>query len=560
MPVHATSEAIHAELRKVLGSSVFSLSDRLRRFLEYVVTKSLAAEEHQLKEYTIGQDVFDRGVDFDPRIDPIVRVEAGRLRQKLQRYYESEGKDSPIRIQLPKGAYVPVIGSQAAPQTPAANTVPTLAVLTFADLSPNRDQAYLCEGMTEELIRALTKASGLRVFAARSAQSANFVLEGGLRRDGDRMRITTLLKSALTGQFVWGENYDSEFADVFSIQEDISRAIVAALQVQLRQDSDAAAPRATANTVAYRLYLKARYFWNLRTPEGLLEAVRLFNKAIENDPDFALAYAGLADSYTLLGNYSVMPPKEVRKSAAQSAESALRLAPGLAEAHTSMAHVLATCEWNWEEAEREYELAIELNPRLPTSHHWYAITCLMPQRRLAEAQLEILEAASLDPVSISISRDVAVINWAMRDYTAAAEQARRALELAPDFYEAYWILGLSCEQMKEPEQAIAAFRRGTACRPAARLSGALGHTLALAGLREEAQQTLVELTELSQERYVSPFDMAVVQLGLGEVNRAFDLLECAFQDRCYEILWLPVDPRWDALRTHARYETLSVRP
>lgn len=557
----ASSEAVQAELKRILESPVFSLSGRLRCFLEYVVRKSLGGEANELKEYTIGIEVFDRGPEFDSRIDPIVRVEAGRLRQKLKRYYESVGQGSPVRIHLLKGAYVPTFENHVTPIPAAVEAVPTLAVLTFADLSVNSDQTYLCEGMTEELIRALTKTPGLHVFAARSTTLADYVLEGGLRRDGTHMRITAMLKDGLTGQFVWAENYDSEFAGVFAIQEDISNSIAAAMRLRLTPMRDASIVRpATTNSTAYRLYLKARHFWNLRTPEGLLESVQLFNKAIENDPRFGLAYSGLADAYSLLGNYSVQPPVEARKSAIQSAGNALLFAPGLAEAHVSMAHVLATCEWNWEEAEREYELAIELNPRLSTSHHWYAITCLMPQRRLAEAQLEIRQAALLDPLSISISRDVAVIHWALREHSAAAAQAQRTLELAPDFHEAHWILGLACEQMRDFDAAIAAFDRGRAVRPTARLIGAIGHAFGVSGHETDARRCVVELTELSQERYVSPFDMAIASLGLGETERAFDCLERAFQDRCYEVLWLPVDPRWDGVRMHPRYKSLAVRP
>ena len=560
LPKATTAEDAQAELRRILESSVFSLAGRLRRFLEYVVTKNLCGETNELKEYTIGLEVFDRGLDFDPRLDPIVRVEAGRLRQKLKRYYESAGLESTLRISLPKGAYVPTIEHQAAPASPKAAAAPMLAVLNFADLSLNRDQAYLCEGMTEELIRALTKAPGLHVFAARSTTPANFVLEGGVRRDGTQMRITAKLKDALTGQFVWAENYDSEFAGVFAIQEDISAAIVAALRVQLQPERGSETTgRATDNTTAYRLYLKARYFWNLRTPEGLLEAVRLFSKAIEHDPSFGLAHSGLADTYSLLGNYSVLAPVEARASAIESTRKALLLAPNLAETHASMAHVFATGEWNWEEAEREYELAIELNPRHSTAHHWYAITCLMPQRRLAEAQLEIRQAELLDPVSIGISRDVAVIHWAMRDYAAAAAQARRTLELAPDFHEAYWILGLACAQLKQYDEAIAAFGRGRALRPTSRLIGALGHCFGISGHQSDAQRCEVELIELSQERYISPFDLALVALGLGETERGFDQIERAFQDRSYEVLWLPLDPRWDGVRTHPRYRSLAIR-
>ena len=558
MPIDAvTDEAVRDQLQRILASPVFSQAGRLRRFLEYVVERTLQGETRELKEYTIGLAVFDRSHRFDPRLDPIVRVEAGRLRQKLNRYYESEGMRQPIRIQLPKGAYVPLIEQDSGVSTPPPRPQPTLAVFPFADLSLDRDQAYLCEGITEELIRALTMAPGLRVFAGNSKGCAAFVLEGGVRRDMDRLRITAKLKDVKSGQYLWAENYDHRLADVFAIQEDISRAIAAALKIKLMQDpSQPLAPKTTESTVAYRLYLKARYFWNLRTAEGLLEAVRLFQKAIENDPKYGLAYAGLADSYSLLGNYGVVAPYDVRKKAILAAENAVQLAPNLAEARTSRGHVLATCGWNWEEAEREYETAIELNPRQATSHHWYAITCLMPQRRLDEAELEIRQAAALDPVSVSIARDVAVVAWARRDYVCAREQAHRVLELDPNFHEGYWILGLACEQLQEFDAAFSAFERGRALRSTARLMGALGHSMALAGRAEDAQRLLAELNELSQERYVSPFDSALIWLGLGQADRAFEWLSQALQDHCYELLWLPVDPRWDSLRTDSRYEAI----
>lgn len=558
MPTEVITEpAVWKQLQTILASPVFSQAGRLRRFLEFVVERTLRGETQELKEYTIGLAVFDRPDRFDPRLDPIVRVEAGRLRQKLNRYYESEGLDEPIRIQLPKGAYIPVIERREDLPNLPKRSEPTLAILPFADLSSARDQTYLCEGMTEELIRALTMAPGLRVFAGKSKGSASYVLEGGVRRDMDRLRITAKLKDVKSGEYLWAENYDHRLADVFAIQEDISRAIASALKVQLTHDpAQPLAPKTTENTVAYRLYLKARYFWNLRTPEGLLEAARLFQKAVENDPKYGLAYAGLADSYSLLGNYGVVAPYEMRKKATLAAENAVQLAPGLAEARTSRGHVLATCDWNWAEAEHEYETAIELNPRQATSHHWYAITCLMPQRRLAEAELEILQAAALDPVSVSIARDVAVVAWARRDYGCAKERAQRALELDPYFHEGYWVLGLAHERLSRFDEAQAAFERGRACRPTARLMGALGHCQAVAGRTKEAHRTLAELNELSQERYVSPFDKAVISLGLGNDDDAFEWLRQALQDHCYELLWLPVDPRWDSLRTDSRYEAI----
>lgn len=416
---------IRAELERVLNSPVFCQSARLRRFLSYVVECAINGQSGDIKEYTVALEVFDRTADFDPRLDPIVRVEGGRLRQKLARYYESLGAGNPIRIELPKGSYAPVFTSRP--------------------------------------------------------------------------------------------------------------------------------PRATQAS-PYRLYLKGRHFWQLRTEDGIRQAIRLYEQALTLDAGYALAWAGLADACSLLGNYGAVPRSEVHQQAMEAANRAVSLAPDLAEAHTSLAHVLATYRQDWEESEREFELAIDLNPYFATAHHWYAITCLMPQRRLEEAAVEIAEARKLDPSSVSVQRDAGIVQWCRRDAPGALELARQTIQLDPAFHEAYWLLGLAQEQAGDYAAASESFEAGANILATPRLLGALGHSLARAGNRRRARSILSELGSASG--YVSPFNLALIHTGLKDTEHAFSQLRRGLAQRCYEMVWIRVDPRLDPLRTEPPFTGL----
>ena len=252
----------------------------------------------------------------------------------------------------------------------------------------------------------------------------------------------------------------------------------------------------------------------------------------------------------------MLPTHTVRSRAKDAAVRAVELDPTLAEAHTSLGHVAATYDWDWEMAEREFELAIQLKEDYATAHHWYAITCLMPLRRLDEALLEIQRAQALDPVSPSIARDTGVVWYCRRDYDRAAAQALRTIELDPGFYEAYWILGLAAEQRQRYPEACDAFAKGAALARAPRMIGALGHACALMGRTGEAREAIAELAALAERRYVAPFDTALIYMGLGERDRAFEWLDRALAERCYEMVWLKVDPRCDALRADPHFFSL----
>ncbi len=579
-----SGETIRAHLQRVVESDIFRNADRLKRFLRHIVEQSLDGRADTLKEYALGTDVFDRKASFDPRIDPIVGVEAGRLRNRLKQYYEAAGMWDGMRIDLPRGSYVPIYAEAdtapaAQPPVPAAVEAPAthILVLPFADHSPNKDQAYFCDGMTEELINALTRVSALRVVAQSSAfrlrddvpdvrelgeqLRVGTIVQGSVRKAGQRVRITVQLIAVETRCYLWSETYDRRLKDVFAIQVEISRDVVQALRVRLHQEQrDLLGKRYTDNLNAYTLYLRGRQQWNLRSEAGLRTAIEFFQQAIAADPSYALAYAGLADSYSLLGNYGLALPTVVRASARETAGKAVEIDGTLAEAHTSLGHVRATYDWDWDAAEREYELAISLNPGYATAHHWYALTVLSPVGRLDECLVEIRRALELGPISPSINRDLAIILTHRREYDKAVEQCRRTLSLDPNFCTAYWAMGLAYEAAGMLPEALAAFQTGADISGGVpRLKGALGRCHALSGATSKALEILAALQSLADERYVSPFEIALIYMGLGDVDKAFEALEKVYAVRSYELVPLKVDPRFDCLRTDRRFSSLLQR-
>jgi serine/threonine-protein kinase len=297
---------------------------------------------------------------------------------------------------------------------------------------------------------------------------------------------------------------------------------------------------------------------NQRTEEGLNKAVDFFEKALIEDAQYALAHSGLADAYGLLAHYGVRGPAEVWTKAAASAASAVMLDEHSAEAHTSLAHVRSTQDWDWPGAEQEFQRAIAANPRYATAHHWYAMSCLAPLGRLDEARDEMMIAQSLDPVSSIVARDLAVIHFYRRDFETALEQCDHTIELNAHFAPAYWILGVIQEQRQDFDESAAAFQRAVHLSPETpRMHGALGRTFALSGKRKQALEILRKLEAYAQERYVSPLEFAWIQFALGENEVGFKWLAKAGDDRAFDILSIKVDPRFDPYRDDRRFAALA---
>jgi TolB-like protein len=384
----------------------FRQSHRLKRFLTFIVEETCAGRGERLKEFVVGVQVFGKPEEFDPRTDPVVRVQARRLRAQLERYYRDQGQNDSVVIELPKGGYIPIIRHQK-PVPPKGRIGPTLVshdtvvVFPFNDYSIAGDQQWLCESLREEIVHVLTGLGNIRVIArevrsvpqseADIVQTANqlnaaLVVLGSVRTAGEVARITTRVLDTATGCYLWSNSFNRKIEDTFAIQDEVAQAVGDQLTAQPGGISAArTASHRPENLAAYNLYLQGRYHLNQRTEEGLRLAAEFFDKAITEDAQYAQAYSGLADAYSLLGHYGVLTPAEVWTKTASNAAWAVLLDEHSAEAHASLAHVKATQDWDWLGAEREFQRAIGLDPRYPTARHWYATSCLVPLGRLDEA-------------------------------------------------------------------------------------------------------------------------------------------------------------------------------
>ncbi|HEX8846068.1 MAG TPA: winged helix-turn-helix domain-containing protein [Pyrinomonadaceae bacterium] len=453
----------------------------------------------------------------------------------------------------------------------------SLAVLPLVNGTADANAEYLSDGITESIINRLSQLPQLRVMArstvfrykgrdidpqeAGREMNVRAVLTGRLLQLGDSLIIRTELTDIADGSHLWGEQYDRKPADLLAVQEEISWEISEKLRLKLSGDQiKQLTKRYTESTEAYRTYLKGRYYWNKRTPDGLKKGIEYFEQAIHIDPNYALAYAGLADSYLLLGSveYSALDPQVARQHARKSALEALRIDNSLSEAHASLAYV-KMFDWDWTDALREFSRAIELNPGYATAHHWYALY-LMAMNNQAEASAEIETAREIDPLSLPIIAGVGWHFYLTRQYTEAIEECRRALEMDSNFYMAHFVRGLSYVQLSRYAEALEEYGQGS------RLSGdtplllaAQGHVFALLQRIDETEKVLDELFRMSRRRYVSPYYIAVIYTGLGEVDKAFEWLERACESHSEGLMWLKVDPTIDRLRLDDRFTNLVRR-
>jgi tetratricopeptide (TPR) repeat protein len=386
------------------------------------------------------------------------------------------------------------------------------------------------------------------------------VLTGRIMQSGGSLRIGAELVDVATGSRIWGAQYDRAPGDIFAIQDEISNEISQKLRLQLtRAEKKQLTKRYTENPEAYRLYLRGRHHWNQWTEEGFYKAIECFQQAIDNDPSYALAYAGLADCYVLLGWNSYLPPKEAFPKGKVAATAALRLDPDLAEAHTPLAALLWLYDWQWDKAQAEFKRSLELGPSYPTAHHWYA-EFAMTMGRDEEAMVRMKKGQDLDPLWLIIN---VAIGWALyfaRRYDEAIEQLRRTVELDPNYPMTYWILGVVFRKTGRYELAITEGDKGVTLSGGSPLMrAALAHTLAMAGRTREAIQILDDLKELAEKRYVAPYFFAGIHIGLGENERAVEYLERCYEEHSHWLIYLHIDPSMDALRENPGFQALLGR-
>ena len=569
---------IRRQLERVLASRVFQQVDRLKRFLSFIVVETLAGRRSELKEYVVGVQVFGKEESFDPRTDPVVRVQARRLRARLAQYYQEEGQADEVVIDLPKGGYTPIftrrdsVTHQRRSIGVALLSRNTVAVLPLSDHSATQDLDYFCKGVREEIVHRLASLGALRVHAwdpseaaggdpRESPNKANVatVISGSVRTLGDKVRVTVQIVDGATGCYLWSESIDSVLSDAFGVQERVAQTLVKRIEEELIGANSAAPSRRTIpNLAAQNLLLQGRYHLGQRTVESLQKAIDFFERALVEDARYSLAHSGLSDAYSLLAHYGGMAPTEVWTKAASSAASAVMLDNNSAEAHTSLAHAKATQDWDWLGAEREFLAAIALDPRYATARHWYTTSCLTPLGRMDEALDQIQLASALDPVSSIIARDVAVTRYYRKEFDLALEQCDHTIELNPHFSPAYWTLGQIQEQRKDFDESIAAFQRAAHLSPRSpRMQAALARAYALAGKQEAAVTILHQLEKLSSERYVSPFEFALVHFALGHSGIGYKWLTKACKDRCFELISIKLDPIFDPLRNDPRFAAIA---
>ena len=446
----------------------------------------------------------------------------------------------------------------------------SIAVLPFANLSMEKENEYFSEGLTEEIIMNLSKLQMLKVIARGSAsryvtegkthkQTADdlgvqYLLEGSVRRQGRDLRITAQLIDALSDVYVWAETYRGTMDDIFDIQEKVAAEIVQALQLRLSPDETLnLKKRFTENTRAYQLYLQGRFFWNKRSEDGLKTAIKYFEQAIEHDQHYALAWAGIADSYSLLGEFGNIPRKELYPKAEAAVNKALEIDNRLAEVHTSLASLLMLSKWDWANSQKEFKVALELNPNYPTAHHWYS-QWLLNMGRIEESLRFISRAAELDPVSQAILKDKGLVLYYNRQYDEAIELARRTLELDPNYAAAHRLLSLAYQGKGMFDEAVLENQTwGALTRNKVETTVALAQLYAVSEQTEEARKLLDQDYIVIEQVYRG---LALVYAALGENDNAFRCLQESYERREEALLSLKVDPKMDPLRSDPRFIVL----
>jgi serine/threonine-protein kinase len=450
---------------------------------------------------------------------------------------------------------------------------PSIAVLPFANLSPDQDTDYFSDGLTEELINALSQVEGLRVVSRTSAfefkgkavsirtvgtqLGVNTVLEGSVRKSGNRLRITAQLANVKDGCQLWATRFDRTMADIFEIQDEIAQTIAHTLEVRFAgREGRPLLSRPTADMEAYHLYLRGRFQWNKRSGEGFDKAREFFAAALARDSRLAQAYAGLADYYISVASWGLTVPDPAWSEADQAARKALAIDPTLADAHVALAAIRTYYEWNWAEGEREFRRARDLNPSDTNALVQHA-TQLIQRVRLDEARATMALALELDPLSATVNTYVAGVAYYSRQYQQALDLCQRGFEFAPDDIELHCVLALTSEAQGRYDDAIAAFERARILShdyPVVVAALAAAH--ARAGQQTRSHELMASLEDIGRVRYVPPVAWAWVHIGLGDVERALECVEQAIDAHDVLVGYLAVGPTYDALRSHARFPGL----
>lgn len=610
-----TADQVRTQCDRILASEGFARSQRQSAFLKYIVNSTLEGEANSLKEFTLGIEVFDKDESFDPGVDSIVRVEASRLRSKLSEYYAGEGHGDSVRIDIPKGHYVPAFSFVEAPQViqgattswklwggffaavlaiiivygifwvpgnestsganiPSPSSPNSIAVVPLRDWSRVPEE-YYSDAMTDALITALAETQTLRVTSLTSvmrykntevpvpeigqALGVAYILEGSVSRDTDRALITAQLIETATDKHVWAKTFDRPVSDLLAVQSEVAAAVATHISNKLVSPSNLHATN--IDPIAYEAFLKGRYFYNQFSTDGFQRGIEYFQTAIDIEPNYAEAYAGLASCHCLLAGHGleVVAPVDSIPVASTMATRALSLNQDLAEPYAFLGIINFKYEWNLKDAEVNLNRALEINPSLFRAHIWLS-QILEAMNRNDDALDFARMAKKLNPLSLEASLNLGWQLYQAENIIEANAEIDKLIEFNPKFWGGHWAKGHIYNQNQSHLKAIEKFSLAVELKGGHSLPlAALGYSYAIAGMPEKAQQIISRLETLSKETYVSPFHIATIYAGLNQPDLMFDQLERAYQVRARSLAWMQVKKELKPFHDDSRFQKLLDR-
>jgi tetratricopeptide (TPR) repeat protein len=555
---------IRAELDLILRSRTFIQSHRIRRFLQFVVEESLLGQPHRLKEYLIGLEVFDRREAFDPRVDSIVRVEARRLRYKLEEYYRTEGREDSVRIVLHKGSYVPIFeyrnsGNGAGPMAPRRS----MEISMFSLINATPDTGSAAEDIQRRLAHVLIKEGCFQVVAqfqpnpapsepgagARPANPADYVLEGSIEFHDDGFRLLLQLLQSAEHSYTWSETTAGRLQDL-SCVDHLAQQLVRDLTAPAGEAVIARRP--TDRTESGDAYLQGRYHWKLATPDSIRNSIAFFTRAVEADPNYGAAWAALSEALLVSSVFGLLPPMETHPRMKEAAIRATSLNPSLPEARVALGAVLSLLDWEWAAGEEEMQKSIQLDKSDPVGHIVYGIQLACRGEKDA-AIAEVERALELDPASLFPNFVLGWLYGVCRRFDEAIAQHLLVSRLATDYGLPHLGLGMACAGKGQFADAIAHLTNATQMKCGSLLHGQMGYCYAMSGRREEALREIGILNTRSESSYVSPMSFAAIYSGLGEEDEALRYLDRAVEIRDTSLHLRLLSTEFDNLRNHPRF-------
>ena len=566
-----TREQILAEVERIKASTGFSGAPSLRQLLDFTVEKALRGQAEEIKESTLAIEVFGRKTSFDPQSDPIVRVQARKLRDRIAAWYETQGALDEVIIEYFRGSYVPRFGLRGQGQFKERS----IAVLPFRNLSNATALEYLCDGLADEIRYLLSRIHGFRIVARTSSLSvansndevekigkmlnADLLIRGTVRSAGAKLRITVQVVAAEDGFLVWSERWERSDSDPFKLQDEIASAIAKALRSRVSQSSSSSV--STHDIEAHQLFLKGRFYWNQRTEHGFKRAIENYEAALVRDPGFARAYAALADTFTLIAAHHLERAGPCLERARECAMRAIALDSKLAAAHAALGPPLLMYDRKLRQAEQAWKTALDLDPNYAYAWHLSGVFRAFVQPHSAEPLACMEQAHRLEPLSPAIASDIAGVHYVAGRYDKTIEQALAALDLHPAFSRTYVFLARAQAALGGYEEAIATCLRArplfTGRAFLGQLLATLGYCYGRTGRSADALATVAELKGLQAGYFVARIDLALIFTGMGDFDQALEQLKLANDEQEFWAISIPTEPLFQTLQQEPRFHSIT---